>query len=290
MYQRPDTTGCGHPAPSFPGRAGPSDRVGASPIHAFLAIVGAVSAAKRVALVVPAWNEAESIGAVLSEVPPDVMDWVFVVTAVLPGKDPDATTEIARTYGAQALQQARPGYGAACWTGAQAAAAAGAQIIAFLDGDYSDPPGELPRVLAPLLAGQADLVLGRRDLANHPGALPLHARAGNRLVLAVLRQLLGQPLSDLPSFKAMTLRSLEHLAMREMTYGWTVEMLVKAVRAGLRIQEVPVVYRPRLAGESKVSGTVRGTLGAAWKLCSCALRYARWSPPPPTPTPPPVSS
>jgi hypothetical protein len=109
--------------------------------------------------------------------------------------------------------------------------------------------------------------------------LPLHARLGNRLVLAGLGLLLGDHrLHDLPSCKAIRRRDLEALRMQEMTYGWTTELVVKALRAGLRIAEVPVAYRPRLAGHSKVSGTLRGSAGAAWKLATCAARYASWSP------------
>jgi glycosyltransferase involved in cell wall biosynthesis len=227
------------------------------------------------ALVVPAWNEADSIGAVLAEVPRDAVDRIFVIT----GDSPDRTAEVAAAGGAEAVIQPRPGYGAACLAGAHLAARAGAQIVVFLDGDYSDPPGALDSILAPLLAGKADLVLGCRDLRAHPGALPLHARLGNQLVLWAIRLLLRRRLRDLPSFKAVRLDSLQLLQMRELTYGWTTELIVKAVRADLRIMETPIVYRPRLAGRSKVSGSVRGTLGAAWKLCWCALRYARWTPP-----------
>lgn len=228
----------------------------------------------RIALVIPAWNEAESIGAVLSEVPPDVVDCVFVVT----GDSTDGTDEIATGLGAAALPQAQPGYGAACWAGVCAAEQARTEIVVFLDGDYADPPAELPHVLAPLLTGHADVVLGPRDLARHPEAQRIHARFGNWLVLTMLSLLLRRRLRDLPSFKAIRMDCLRRLAMSEMTYGWTTELVVKSVRAGLRIVEVPVAYRPRLAGQSKVSGTVRGTVGAAWKLCTCALRYARWRP------------
>ena len=228
----------------------------------------------RVALVIPARDEPGSIGAVLSEIPPSTVEEVFVVV----GSTADPTAGVAAAHGARALAQTRSGYGAACRTGAWAALGSGAEVVAFLDGDYSDPPAELPRVLRPVLAGAADLALGCRELAAHPDALPPHARLGNRLVLGALRALLGRSLRDLPSFKAIRADRLPLLEMREMTYGWTAEMLVKAVRAGLRIAEVPVAYRPRLTGRSKVSGTFHGTLGAAWKLCWCAVRYATWRP------------
>jgi glycosyltransferase involved in cell wall biosynthesis len=229
-------------------------------------------ASGRVALIVPARNEAGSIGAVLAEIPPEAVSHVFVVS----GDSTDGTVQVAEAHGATALAQDRPGYGAACAAGVRAALEVGAEYLVFLDGDHSDPPADLPRVLSPLLADRADLVLGVRNLVRHPAALPIHARLGNRLVLGALSCLLGRRISDLPSFKAIRAERLLQLEMREMSYGWTVEMIVKAVRCGMRVAEVEVDYRPRLAGRSKVSGTMRGTIGAGWKLASCAVRYARW--------------
>jgi glycosyltransferase involved in cell wall biosynthesis len=235
-------------------------------------------AALTVALVIPAWNEAEAIGHVLAEVPADCVrpDRVYVVV----GSPTDPTAAVARAHDARALVQQARGYGAACWTGAQAALAEGADVIAFLDGDYADPPADLARVLAPILAGRADLVLGCRDLRRFPNALPPHARFGNRLVLLLLRGL-GVRFSDLPSYKAIRADALRQLGMCEMTYGWTVEMLVKAKRAGLRVDEVGVVYRPRLGGRSKVGGSVAGSARAAAKLLGCAVAYStrrQWAP------------
>ncbi|MDP8924381.1 MAG: glycosyltransferase family 2 protein [Chloroflexota bacterium] len=229
-----------------------------------------------IAVIIPALNEPDSIAAVLAELGPDAARWIFVVV----GDGHDPTAEVAARHGACPLVQPRPGYGAACYEGARVALERGAGVLAFIDGDYSDPASELPRVLEPILAGRADLVLGCRDMSRYPDALPLHARAGNRLVLLALWALLGRRLPDLPSFKAVRAERFGALEMRERTYGWTVEMLVKAVRARLRIAEVPVEYRPRLAGRSKVSGTVRGSLGAAWKLVTSAVRYATWVPSP----------
>src|SRR4051794_28402177 len=158
----------------------------------------------RAALVIPAWNEPQAIGPLLAEVPPEVVDQVIVVV----GSPTDPTGDVARAHGARVLVQQQPGYGAACWTGAQAALADGADILAFLDGDYADPPADLPRLLRPLLDGQADLVLGCRDLRQHPDALPVHAQLGNRLVLLVVRTLLGTRFGDLPSFKAIRAAAL----------------------------------------------------------------------------------
>jgi glycosyltransferase involved in cell wall biosynthesis len=233
----------------------------------------------RVALVIPAWNEAKCIGPVLNEIPLGVVEWTVVVC----GHSTDETDRIAREWGAEVVADNALGYGAACWAGARRAADLGADIVAFIDGDYSDPPGALPAALAPLIGDRADLVLGVRDFATEPEALPVHARLGNRLVLKAIQKMTGSTLADLPSFKALRLDTLERMNMSEMTYGWTTELLVKAVRLRLRIAEVPIAYRPRLGGRSKVSGTVQGTLGASWKLTSCALKYARWSPPAITP-------
>jgi glycosyltransferase involved in cell wall biosynthesis len=230
----------------------------------------------RAVLVIPAWNEADAIGAVLDEVPRNFVDRVLVVVA---GAN-DPTARVARQHGAEVLVQQRPGYGAACWTGAQAALESGGEIIVFLDGDYADPPAALPAVLGPVCDGRADLVLGVRDLRRAPDALPLHARVGNDLVLRVMQAMLGARPSDLPSFKAIRADALRRLDMREMTYGWTVEMLVKGIRAGLRTEEVPVEYRRRRGGRSKVAGDVGASVRAAAKLLGCVVAYAAWRPHP----------
>jgi glycosyltransferase involved in cell wall biosynthesis len=231
-----------------------------------------------VTLVIPAWNEADAIGAVLDEIPANTVDAVLVV---VPSQS-DPTAAVAAAHGASVLVQHAHGYGAACWTGAEHALSHGAEIVAFIDGDYADPPAALPRLLAPLQQHRADLVLGCRDLRRFPDALPPHARLGNTLVCWLLRALLpGQArLRDLPSCKAIRASALAQLDMREMTYGWTVEMLVKASRQHLRIEQLEVEYRPRRGGQSKVAGDLRASLSAAYKLLSCALTYAtarQWS-------------
>jgi rSAM/selenodomain-associated transferase 1 len=238
------------------------------------AVLGALGAAadgsaerQRVALIIPVWNEAEVIGRVLDEVPLELVDRLIVVD----GGSSDETGAVAASHGAEVVVQSRRGYGAACWEGAQAAA--DCELLVWLDGDYSDPPADLGRLLEPLRSGRADLVLGCRDVA--PGALPLHARLGNQLVLGIIRLLLGQRFSDLPSFKAIRAEALVALSLEERTYGWTTEMIVKAARQGLRIAEVRVGYRERGGGRSKVSGTVRGTVGAGYKLITTAVRSAR---------------
>ena len=142
-----------------------------------------------------------------------------------------------------------------------------------MDGDLSDDPAELPRLLAPLLDDQADLVLGTRRHVEH-GALTAQQVMGNRVALSLMALLLHRRLSDLPSFKAVRRAALERLDLRERTYGWTTELLVKAVRQRLRIVEVPTHYRRRGGGQSKVAGTWRGTLGAGYHMLKVVLRYA----------------
>ncbi len=219
---------------------------------------------------IPAWNEPDAIGAVLDEVPLEAVDEVLVV--VTTASDP--TAEVATRHGARVLVQQTRGYGAACWTGAEYALKHGARAVAFLDGDYSDPPAALPGLVEGILAGRADLVLGCRDLRRFPHALPGYARLGNRVVCMALNVALGAALRDLPSFKAISAHALRSLEMREMTYGWTVEMLAKAVRRGLRIQQIEVEYRPRRGGQSKVSGNPRASVAAACKLLACAVSYS----------------
>jgi glycosyltransferase involved in cell wall biosynthesis len=226
------------------------------------------------ALVIPAWNEPDAIGPVLDEIPPESVDHVIVVV----GSADDPTKTVADARNVQVLVQQGRGYGAACRTGVRAALQAGAGIVAFLDGDYSDPPQALPDVLYPITTGRADLVLGRRDLRLNRNALPPHARVGNAAVLWLIRMLYARTFHDLPSFKAIRADALQALDMREMTYGWTVEMVVKSARAGLRIEEVPILYRPRRGGRSKVSGSLRGSMGAAAGLVGCVLGHAFWQP------------
>jgi glycosyltransferase involved in cell wall biosynthesis len=229
-----------------------------------------------VTLVIPAWNEADAIGDVLDEIPPNTVDEVLVVV----GSDIDPTAAVASAHGATVLVQHAPGYGAACWTGVQHALARGADVIAFVDGDYADPPAALPRIVAPVQQRRADLVLGCRDLRRFPDALPPHARLGNALVRWLLRALLRTDFRDLPSCKAIRASALRQLGMREMTYGWTVEMLAKAARQHLRIEQLDVEYRPRRGGHSKVAGDPRASFTAACKLLGCALTYAtnrQWS-------------
>ncbi|MGB0008798.1 MAG: glycosyltransferase family 2 protein [Candidatus Sulfotelmatobacter sp.] len=221
----------------------------------------------RVSVVIPTHNEAQSIGRVLADLPSDIVTEVLVVDS----NSTDGTPEIASKMGARVLHEPRRGYGRACLTGL--AEASSPDIVVFLDGDYSDRPAELPLLLAPILDGPADIALGSRlGKQSIPGALPRHAAFGNHLAAFLIRLLYGLRLSDLGPFRAGRADVLRQLELQENTYGWAVEMILKGTLAGFRVVEVPVSYYPRI-GKSKISGTLRGTVGAAWFILSLIVRY-----------------
>jgi glycosyltransferase involved in cell wall biosynthesis len=217
----------------------------------------------KVNVVIPALNEARAIGRVVRAVPVGSVDRVIVVD----NGSTDATAEEALAAGASVVEEPIRGYGAACLAGARAAAEA--DIIVFMDGDYSDDPAELPSLLSPLARDEADLVVAHRKLEK--GSMPWHARFGNRLIVHLLRGLHHVPLEDLGSFRAIKKEVLFALKMKQMTFGWPVEMVVKAARKGYRMRSVPVRYRRRL-GTSKVSGSLRGSILAAYYMLTVPLR------------------
>jgi len=220
-----------------------------------------------VSVVIPTHNEAQSIGRVLADLPADLVTEVLVVDS----NSTDGTREIASKMGARVLHEPRRGYGRACLTGL--AAANSPDIVVFLDGDYSDRPSELPLLLGPITQGHADITLGSRlGEQRIPGALPWHQAFGNRLAAGLIRLLYGLRISDLGPFRAGRAEVLRRLELEENTYGWAVEMILKGTLAGFRIVEVPVSYYPRI-GKSKISGTLRGTVGAGWFILSLIARY-----------------
>src|SRR5262249_28896658 len=183
----------------------------------------------------------------------------------------EGTRDIAERRGARVVLEPQRGYGRACLTGL--ARAASPDVVVFLDGDYSDRPTELPRLLEPLCSGRADIVVGSRLAGERAdGALPPHSVLGNRLAARLIRLLCGLPLTDLGPFRAARYDVLRSLDLRELTYGWAVEMIVKGALRGVRIVEIPVSYHPRI-GRSKISGTVRGTIGAGWCILSGIVKY-----------------
>jgi glycosyltransferase involved in cell wall biosynthesis len=221
----------------------------------------------RVSVIIPTHNEAEAIGHVLADLPSDLATEVIVVDS----NSSDGTPEIAAKLGARVISEPRRGYGRACLTGLENASAP--DIVVFLDGDYSDRPSELPILLGPILQGHADITLGSRLAAgNITAAMPWHQAFGNRLAAGLIRVLYGVKLSDLGPFRAGRANVLHELALEETTYGWAVEMILKGAIAGFRIVEVPVSYHPRI-GKSKISGTVKGTVGAGWFILSRIMRY-----------------
>jgi glycosyltransferase involved in cell wall biosynthesis len=220
----------------------------------------------RVSVVIPTYNEAQSIGRVLADIPSTVNE-VLVVDS----DSSDGTPAIASEMGAKVLREPRRGYGRACLTGLAAADAP--DVVVFLDGDYSDRPAEMTLLLDPLRDGSADIVIGSRLAGTRtPGAMPWHAVLGNRMAAALIALFSGVRLTDLGPFRAARYDALIALDLQESTYGWPVEMIVKGARRGLRIVEVPVSYHPRL-GLSKISGTFRGSVGAAWGILSAIAKY-----------------
>ena len=221
----------------------------------------------RVSVIIPTHNEAQAIGRVLADLPSDLVTEVIVVDS----NSTDGTPDLARKMGAQVIHEPRRGYGRACLTGL--ANAQNPDVVVFLDGDYSDRPSELPIILAPIMEGRADIALGSRLTSkSNAGALPWHQSFGNRLAASLIKLLYGVKVSDLGPFRAGRADVLRDLGLEEATYGWAVEMIVKGAVAGLRIVEVPVSYYPRI-GKSKIGGTVKGTLGAAWFILSRIVRY-----------------
>src|SRR6266481_10210677 len=221
----------------------------------------------RVSVIIPTHNEAQAIGRVLGDLPSHLVTEVIVVDS----NSTDGTPELARSMGAQVIQEPRRGYGRACLTGL--ANTQNPDVVVFLDGDYSDRPSELPIILAPIIEGRADITLGSRfGGKSNPGAPPWHQSFGNRLAAGLIRILYGVKVSDLGPFRAARADALRALALEEATYGWAVEMSVKGAVAGFRIVEVSVSYSPRI-GKSKISGAVKGTVGAAWFILSRIVRY-----------------
>jgi glycosyltransferase involved in cell wall biosynthesis len=256
-------------ARAFCGKRGPSlgrRRVAGAAV-AVLSVVDLSQTQARVSVVIPTYNEASAISRVLADLPGDIVTEVLVVD----GKSTDGTPDIAAKMGARVLHEPRGGYGRACLTGL--ANTENPDVVVFLDGDYSDRPSELPILLAPIIEGRADITLGSRLQERCSArALPWHQVLGNRLAAGLIRLLYGLEISDLGPFRAGRADVLRALALEETTYGWAVEMILKGALAGFRVVEVPVSYYPRI-GKSKISGTLKGTIGAAWFILSLIVRY-----------------
>jgi len=230
---------------------------------------------EKVAIVIPALNEEEAIRQLLGEMPRDFAQWIIVVD----NGSTDATASVAEHGGAMVASEPARGYGRACLKGFSTACSLGAEIVIFMDGDGSDDPADLPMMLTPVLEGQADLTIGSRiGKRAERGAIPPQARLGNWLVSRMIRILYSAHIHDIGSFRALRCSALNALDMQEMTFGWPVEMLVKMARARYRIVELPIHYRRRSHGRSKVAGTITGSIKAAYAMVATTLRYtwASW--------------
>ena len=224
-------------------------------------------------VIIPAYNEVDSIPLVLQAIPSDVVREVVVVD----NASTDGTADAARAAGATVVHEPRAGYGSACLAGLAylTQRTPTPEIVVFLDGDFSDHPDELPALIAPLIAGRADLVVGSRVLGRRErGALLPQARFGNWLAGRLISMLYGLRVSDLGPFRAIRWETLRDLEMRDRDFGWTAEMQVKAARQGVRYLEVPVSYRRRI-GVSKITGTMSGTVRAGWKILYTVFRFSR---------------
>ena len=221
----------------------------------------------RISIIIPAYNEESSIGLVLDALPQDKLHEIIVVD----NGSTDATARVAQEHGARVVKEPRKGYGSACLKGIDELDAP--DIVVFIDGDFSDFPEEIVLLISPIETGEKDFVLGSRMiLPKSQLALLPQARYGNRLAVFLIKLFFKHEFTDLGPFRAIRYSSLMSIGMKDIDFGWTVEMQIKAVRNGLRIQEVPVNYRKRV-GISKISGTVLGTFRAGTKIIYTIFKY-----------------
>ncbi len=224
--------------------------------------------AGSVAVVIPTFNEAESIASVVAELPRDIVKTIIVAD----GGSTDGTQERARAAGAEVVTVGR-GYGRACLAGAQAAAAA--DILVFMDGDGADDPAAIAMMVAPIRTGAIDFVIASRARGEREaGSMASHQLLAGLIAGRLTKLLYGVHYTDMCAFRAIRRDTLLALGMRELTYGWNLEMQMRIARAGLRVLEVPVAYRRRLGGQSKVAGSVTGSFRAGLKIMSTFARVA----------------
>jgi glycosyltransferase involved in cell wall biosynthesis len=230
--------------------------------------LGVIAAKHSVAVIIPTFNEAESIGAVVAALPRAIVDRIIVAD----GGSSDGTRERAQAAGAQVVAVGR-GYGLACLAGAKAAK--GADILVYMDGDGADDPAAIAALVEPLDNGDCDFVIASRARGKRePGSMAWHQLLAGRVIGALIGLFYGARYTDMCALRAIRRDALLKLGMREMTYGWNLEMQMRAARAHLRVREVPVDYRCRIGGQSKVAGSLSGSLKAGAKILSTFARIA----------------
>lgn len=221
----------------------------------------------KISVILPAYNEEGSISLVLNDLPRDILLEIIVVD----NNSTDDTARVASDLGAKVVREKRQGYGAACLKGISHLS--DPDIVVFLDADYSDYPEEITQLVQPIIDEKMDFVLGSRMLLPESrSALLPQARYGNKLATLLIKLFFRFRFTDLGPFRAIRYESLKAIGMRDQDFGWTVEMQIKAVKACLRIQEIPVRYRERV-GVSKITGTVSGTIKAGTKIIYTILKY-----------------
>ncbi|WP_455278987.1 glycosyltransferase family 2 protein [[Eubacterium] cellulosolvens] len=224
----------------------------------------------KVCLIIPALNESSAIGKVIDDIPNELVDKVIVVD----NGSTDNTSHVAKIHGAIVILESRRGYGNACLAGISFLEKLPPEIVVFIDGDYSSDPKEIDKVLMPILKDEADLVIGcRASYKMEKGSMPPHAKFGNWFASSLINILYGRSFADLGPFRAIKWENLKSLRMKSPTYGWTVEMMVKALRRKMRIVEVEVSNRKRI-GKSKISGTLTGTMKAGYHIVATIIQYS----------------
>lgn len=221
----------------------------------------------RISVIIPAFNEEQSIGLVLTALPQNQIHEIIVVD----NNSTDNTSRFAHEKGARVVEEKHKGYGSACLKGISELD--NPDIVVFLDGDFSDYPEEIEKLVAPIVSGEMDFVLGSRMILPESRlALLPQSRYGNQLAVFLIRMFFSHQYTDLGPFRAIRYNSLKSICMQDTNFGWTVEMQIKAVQKGLRILEIPVKYRDRI-GVSKITGTFSGTVKAGTKIIYTIFKY-----------------
>ncbi|MFV1950780.1 MAG: glycosyltransferase family 2 protein [Nitrospinota bacterium] len=229
----------------------------------------------KISVIMPVLDEEKSLPLVMKDIPRDLVEEIVVID----NGSSDGSAIVARENGATVLSEPRKGYGYACLRGIEYLKSKSPDIVVFLDADYSDYPEEIKYLVRPVVEEGYDMVIGSRVKGkSEKGAILPQARYGNMLGTFLIRILYGFRYTDLGPFRAIRFDKLIEMGMQDKTFGWTVEMQIKGIKKGHRITEVPVSYRKRSIGKSKVTGTIRGTIGASWKILWTIFKYVFSSP------------